>query len=297
MLEMSWRDGPIEDADQWFSDYTRRRYGMYNQNASEAWKVLTKNVLNAGDVLCGKWKERPLLVFSLPNLNMNDYTWYDVSDIAISWDYFMNAIDDLKSVEGFEFDLVDITRQNLVNVAPKFYHAAVTAYEEKDTKALEENAALFLDMLKDLDAILATNKYFLLGVWLEDAKSIPTGNLEGNEATELYEFNARNQITLWGPSGEILDYAAKQWSGLVSDYYTPRWELFYQNLMDCVKSNTTFDPSKYKHAFLEEIGKPFTMDKKIYPTQPIGDTIEIAKHLYQKWRNQYNPGFNSMKQI
>lgn len=30
---------------------------------------------------------------------------------------------------------------------------------------------------------------------------------------KLYEYNARNQITLWGPNGEIIDYANKQWSG------------------------------------------------------------------------------------
>ena len=29
------------------------------------------------------------------------------------------------------------------------------------------------------------------------------------------EFNARNQVTLWGPNGEINDYAAKSWGGLV----------------------------------------------------------------------------------
>jgi Alpha-N-acetylglucosaminidase (NAGLU). len=30
---------------------------------------------------------------------------------------------------------------------------------------------------------------------------------------QLYEYNARNQITLWGPRGEIVDYANKQWAG------------------------------------------------------------------------------------
>lgn len=29
----------------------------------------------------------------------------------------------------------------------------------------------------------------------------------------MYEYNARNQITLWGPYGEIMNYAIKQWSG------------------------------------------------------------------------------------
>ena len=31
---------------------------------------------------------------------------------------------------------------------------------------------------------------------------------------QLYEYNARNQITLWGPRGEIIDYANKQWAGM-----------------------------------------------------------------------------------
>jgi hypothetical protein len=33
------------------------------------------------------------------------------------------------------------------------------------------------------------------------------------------------QITLWGPDGNILDYASKQWAGLVGDYYASRWQV------------------------------------------------------------------------
>ena len=33
----------------------------------------------------------------------------------------------------------------------------------------------------------------------------------------MYEYNARNQITLWGPNGEIDDYAAKNWAGLIGE--------------------------------------------------------------------------------
>ena len=82
------------------------------------------------------------------------------------------------------------------------------------------------------------------------SKALATNDAE----SRLYEFNARNQITLWGPDGgfifldifygpiltfifldimsfrkanplgQILDYAGKQWSGMVSDYYVPRCE-------------------------------------------------------------------------
>ena len=71
---------------------------------------------------------------------------------------------------------------------------------------LHENALVFLDILKDLDRILATNKNFLLGPWLESAKAMATDSQE----RKLYEFNARNQITLWGPDGQILDYGGEK---------------------------------------------------------------------------------------
>jgi alpha-N-acetylglucosaminidase len=34
------------------------------------------------------------------------------------------------------------------------------------------------------------------------------------------------QQTLWGPSGQISDYATKHWADLVRTYYYPRWALF-----------------------------------------------------------------------
>ena len=37
---------------------------------------------------------------------------------------------------------------------------------------------------------------------------------------QMYEYNARNQITLWGPRGEIVDYANKQWAGMFISYKT-----------------------------------------------------------------------------
>ena len=73
----------------------------------------------------------------------------------------------------------------------------------KSAPLLHENGLVFIDLLKDIEEILSTNKNFLLGPWLESAKALATNE----EEKKIYEFNARNQITLWGPNGEILDYA------------------------------------------------------------------------------------------
>ena len=189
----------------------------------------------------------------------------------------------------FRIDFVDITRQFLVNLAPKFYDLATDAFRKRDVGKLKINAYRFLDILKDLDTILATNKKFLLGVWLEEAKSLPSGSKYQAATSAIYEFNARNQITLWGPNGENLDYAIKQWSGIINDYLYPRWELFYLRLEESILSNTTYDQDVYKENFIEYIGKPFTHATNVYPTKPIGDSIAIGKKLYKKWRAEYKP--------
>jgi len=56
-----------------------------------------------------------------------------------------------------------------------------------------------LDLLLNVDKLLATDEHFLLGVWLENAKNISTSD----QQRRLYEYNARNQITLWGPDGNV----------------------------------------------------------------------------------------------
>ena len=91
----------------------------------------------------------------------------------------------------------------------------------KSAPLLHENGLVFIDLLKDIEEILSTNKNFLLGPWLESAKALATND----EEKKIYEFNARNQITLWGPNGEILDYAGNyrhvksQASSVKSDHF------------------------------------------------------------------------------
>ena len=64
-------------------------------------------------------------------------------------------------------------------------------------------------MFADLEFILVTNEAFLLGPWVQSAMNAAADVDEERQ----FQQNARNQITLWGPRGEILDYAAKQWAG------------------------------------------------------------------------------------
>jgi alpha-N-acetylglucosaminidase len=83
-----------------------------------------------------------------------------------------------------------MTRQALVLIGSSYYNLTIEAYSSKDLAGFLERSALFLQLLDDLESILKTHRHFLLGPWLESAKS-----LAGTDAEKaLLEYNARIQV-------------------------------------------------------------------------------------------------------
>ncbi|KAF8508809.1 C-terminal domain-containing protein [Hysterangium stoloniferum] len=89
-----------------------------------------------------------------------------------------------------------------------------------------------LSLLCDLDTLLWTNDNFLLSNWIKAVRSWAASS-DDSQYADYLEYNARNQITLWGSDGEINDYASKQSAGIVGTYYLPRWDNVY-----CWKNTT-----------------------------------------------------------
>jgi alpha-N-acetylglucosaminidase len=79
--------------------------------------------------------------------------------------------------------------------------------------AVLPTSAAILQLIDDLDTTLKTDRNFLLGNWLEDAKR--WGPTPDERAS--HEFNARNQITMWGPDNNINDYAVSKQRPLISN--------------------------------------------------------------------------------
>jgi alpha-N-acetylglucosaminidase len=71
------------------------------------------------------------------------------------------------------------------------------------------------------------------------------------EMQKVFLFAAKNQITLWGPNAEINDYSAREWSGLVGDYYYGRWNLYFDMLFDALNHNITLDQELYHNRSIE----------------------------------------------
>ncbi|KAK8740626.1 hypothetical protein OTU49_002998, partial [Cherax quadricarinatus] len=186
----------------------------------------------------------------------------------------------------FQHDLVDVTRQILQVVGGEMALTLITNYNNQVLLALQESHHLLQVILTDLDLLLGSSPDFLLGRWLEDAASWATNEKERDQ----YIFNALNQISLWGPTGEIHDYAIKQWSGLITNYIKPRWEFFSETLETSLEQGKPFNEEQFNWDLFTLVEDPFTKETNVtYPTDPQGNTTEIVVGLY----NKYRPVFDS----
>ena len=68
---------------------------------------------------------------------------------------------------------------------------------------------------------------------------------------KAFLFSAKNQVTLWGPNGEINDYSAREWSGLVGDYYYGRWNLYFDMIDECLQKGIEIDLTAYHNKSIE----------------------------------------------
>jgi alpha-N-acetylglucosaminidase len=67
---------------------------------------------------------------------------------------------------------VDITRQSLQLIFDKFYEKMITSYKAANITDFELNAKLILSLLDDLETLLASNRNFLVGKWIESARAL-----------------------------------------------------------------------------------------------------------------------------
>ncbi|GLH16523.1 Alpha-N-acetylglucosaminidase [Gryllus bimaculatus] len=260
VLDLTWRTEPV-NLTLWFSSYVHRRYGHTTADVDKAWQFLKSGVYNFTGLrrVRGKY-----IICRRPTLRLKPWYWYNTTELKLAWDGFVNAASELGSSPLFQHDLVDVTRQALQVLGDGLYTQIVRGFQKKNLPFYQENVDMFLQLLEDINEILGTNKQFLLGVWLNNAKRRATYSVE----RIIYEFNARNQITLWGPLGEIRDYATKQWSGVVSDYYYPRWELFFDFLHLSLITKTPFNQTHFAIRVFETVEEPFTLDNSSYPDAP-----------------------------
>jgi alpha-N-acetylglucosaminidase len=171
LTQQVWQKESV-DINRWLEFYTVNRYSLVDSNLMKAWEVLRRTAYNgttirdgAESIITGRPTFDSTTVWTRTKLN------YNPKNFLPAWDYFVAAANKYKNSDGFQYDLVDITRQVLANYALSVHDRLVRAYREKDRVAYKKYSNEFLQIITDLDALLGTRKDFLLGQWISDARS------------------------------------------------------------------------------------------------------------------------------
>lgn len=283
MMHHTWNNDAI-DLNTWLPQYVRNRYGTGNQYALKAWDILRHTVYSvpadkyirdgAESIIQGRPTFDSLTRWTKTTLN------YNAKDLLPAWDALIHAAGVCKSSDGFQFDITDLTRQVLANYALPLQQQFVKAYNNKDTIAFKKYSRQFIVLIEDMDNLLSTRKDFMLGPWVAAARKWGLTN----EEKALYEMNAKDIITLWGDANcPLHEYACRQWSGLLNDFYKPRWQQFFARATKAMQEQKEMDMA----VFQKEIAQwewNWVNKRKDYSLFARGNSVAVSVALYNKYR-------------
>lgn len=282
LMELPWRENRFTH-EAWLKGYVRARYGVEDEALQQAWKLLGDGIYNSPkekiqqgtheSVFCA----RPGLdVYQVSTwAEMKDY--YNPQEVMEAARLMVSVADKYKGNNNFEYDLVDVLRQSIAEKGRLMQKAVAAAYRAGDKALFELASQRFQHLISLQDRLLATRPEFKVGKWIADARSL--GNTPEEKA--LYEWNARVQITTWGnraaaDQGELRDYAHKEWSGILNDFYAMRWKAYFEYLAQ------KLDGKQVKEIDFYAWEEPWTKETKNYPAQAEGDCVTVAKQVFEE---------------
>jgi alpha-N-acetylglucosaminidase len=285
VMDQVWRDR-VPDVAAWTRDYVTRRYGRFDPSAWSAWRMLLATAFRSAAQTGNFLAERPQFYVAGRSYRSEPIAPYADSIIANALDSLLAAAPALGANDAYRFDVVHLARQVLGRIGLPLVRRVEDAYTRKDREALLAAQAQVGSLLRDLDTLVGTRPEFLLGRWIADARRWGTTDAE----RRLYEWNARNLITLWGTqctegqNDDLNLYAYKEWQGMFTSYFLPRWEDFFARLNASLDAGTPFDRGPFAAASCAWEQR-WSLDTASFRTAPAGDPIATAQRVSRRWRS------------
>lgn len=276
--ENCFGDG-YNDKHDFLRNYITERYGAFKDDIAQNIVNIFDHVYSVTEKFRG---ESGLCSRPAPDVIKTSYwaldalPYIDQTYIIEYVKAMLNHYDELSVNGGYRNDLLESARQMASNLSWYFIEQIKENYKHGNIAGVSENGRELLGVFDLQSALMATDKNHLLGTWLEKAKR--HGETPAEKA--YFEWNARVQITLWGDkdgAATLRDYAAKEWQGMLEDFYKPRWERFISRLELSLLTGKEFLPAD---DYNEELA--FVYEKKEYTAEPHGDLYECVKNILDK---------------
>jgi len=280
--EMAWHATPV-NLQHWTDGYALRRYGAEDAHARRAWQILLKTAYGyRADGVSGHgerdasqdslFNAEPSLITKRAATPAPDVLRYNAADLAPALTELLQVAPKLRETETYRYDLVDVARQVMANEARAMLPEIKSAYDAKDRAAFSRLTAEWMRRMRLQDDLLKTNEDFLLGRWLS---YVPAWASSPAEMDRL-NYDARSILTTWGDrkaseQGGLHEYGNKDWAGLTSSYYMPRWKMYFDSLKVSLATGEPPKPIDW-YAF----GDRWNHSRRRYSATPVGDSYAAA---------------------
>ena len=234
ICDAGWHTDRI-DVTEWLRDYSLCRYGKVTDGVMNFWKGLQESVYGSfTDHPRYNWQFRPGTVHQ-GSVNANDAFYQGIESLC-------NAIPDMKEAPLFHADMIEMTVQYLGGKIEILAQAIDLAYKHDDMKKAATLESEFEALMLGADRLLCSHPNLKMEKWLNYARN--WGSTQ--EMKDYYEKNARRIVTIWGPP--VDDYSARIWSGLLRDYYLPRWKNYFESK----RTGKDFNMAEWERTWVEE---------------------------------------------
>jgi len=278
LFEQPWHPDTKTDLDAWLNAYADRRAGRADPAVRKAWAILQAEIFS--DDPEGFWGRENFLQ-EVPQPGDKVAMPERQAAIVSVVDSLLAAEPASRTADGYQYDLVNLTRQALSNATFIVGRRLMTAAAAKDLPAFRREAKRLMELGEDIDTLLGTRHEWLMGRWIANARAWAANPAEAN----YYEHNAREILTTWHEAGGGLsDYARRQWNGLLRTYYMNRWHEFIRQMEQALESGKPFDGAAYQKARVAGDGAWVTSTGSGFLTRPAGDPYAIAARLMAKYR-------------
>lgn len=236
LSDAGWSDKKI-DIHEWLREYSCNRYGSCPAAIGRCWNLLLESVYGTfTDHPRYNWQFRPGTVRD-GSINLSPSFFKAIES-------FVEASGQMKDNPLYLADLAEFTALYLGGKAELLVKAIDKQYEIGDTVRAVKFEKDFEHIMLGMDALLSTHPTLRLERWIDFAHKqavTPEQRLQ-------YERNAKRIVTIWGPP--VDDYSARVWSGLIRDYYLPRWKHYFASR----KTGESFDFAAWEKNWVESEG-------------------------------------------
>jgi alpha-N-acetylglucosaminidase len=268
LADTMWDRKPI-DLKSWLKEYCTDRYGNYPPKMEKAWDSIVSTIYSHGGFPTPSYLRRPTFGAR--------YDYPDPRKLRETVTLFLDCSDEFGKSNLYQRDLVDILKYYLGDAAFFSLQRVVAAWQEGDKAKFERLSKGYLRLLDDIDTLVGTRPEYHLSKWINDARR---WGKDPREA-DFYERNARLQLTVWGKD-DLFDYARKEWSGLISNFYAPRFEQFFRVLARTEPQH--FSEEEWVRSIarweLDWCGK-----KGLSKEKKSRDAVGIAKRLFERYKD------------